>query len=79
MGAVFAGIVRAPVTSIVIFWEMTNNYSIILPLMVANITSYVLSTKLSPGLSMTHCYCRMESTCLTKRNTSYGPSRSVKP
>lgn len=48
MGAVFAGIVRAPVTSIVIFWEMTNNYSIILPLMVANITSYVLSTKLSP-------------------------------
>jgi CIC family chloride channel protein len=48
MGAVFAGIVRAPVTSIVIIFEMTNNYSIILPLMVANIASYVLSTKLSP-------------------------------
>jgi CIC family chloride channel protein len=48
MGAVFAGIVRAPVTSIVIIFEMTNNYAIILPLMVANITSYVLSTKLSP-------------------------------
>ncbi len=48
MGAVFAGVVRAPVTSIVIIFEMTNNYSIILPLMVANITSYVLATKLSP-------------------------------
>ena len=47
MGAVLAGIVRAPVTSIIIF-EMTNNYSLILPLMVANITSYVLATRLSP-------------------------------
>jgi chloride channel protein, CIC family len=48
MGAVFAGIVRAPVTSIVIIFEMTRNYSIILPLMVANIISYVLATRLSP-------------------------------
>jgi CIC family chloride channel protein len=31
MGAVFAGIVRAPVTSVIIIFEMTNNYSIILP------------------------------------------------
>ncbi len=48
MGAVFAGIVRAPVTSIIIIFEMTNNYSIILPLMVANITGYVLASRLSP-------------------------------
>jgi len=48
MGAAFAGIVRAPVTSIVMIFEMTNNYSIILPLMIANITSYALATKLSP-------------------------------
>jgi CIC family chloride channel protein len=48
MGAVFAGVVRAPVTSIIIIFEMTNNYSIILPLMVANIISYLLATKLSP-------------------------------
>jgi CIC family chloride channel protein len=48
MGAVFAGIVRAPVTSIVIIFEMTHNYSIILPLMAANITSYALARRLSP-------------------------------
>src|SRR5262249_22478888 len=48
MGAVFAGVVRAPVTSIVMIFEMTNSYSIILPLMIANITSYVLATKISP-------------------------------
>jgi CIC family chloride channel protein len=49
MGAVFAGIVRAPITSIVIIFEMTNNYSIILPLMAANITSYALARRLSPA------------------------------
>jgi chloride channel protein, CIC family len=48
MGAVFAGIVRAPVTSIIIIFEMTNNYSIILPLMIANITSYLVATEISP-------------------------------
>ncbi len=48
MGAVFAGVVRAPITSIVIIFEMTNNYSIILPLMAANILSYALARRLSP-------------------------------
>jgi chloride channel protein, CIC family len=48
MGAVFAGVVRAPVTSIIMIFEMTNNYSIILPLMIANITSYVVAIELSP-------------------------------
>jgi CIC family chloride channel protein len=48
MGAVFAGIVRAPITSIIMIFEMTNNYSIILPLMIANISSYALASRLSP-------------------------------
>lgn len=49
MGAVFAGIVRAPITSIVIIFEMTNNYSVILPLMAANIASYAIARRLSPA------------------------------
>ncbi len=48
MGAVFAGIVRAPVTSIIIIFEMTDNYSIILPLMIANIISYLVASEISP-------------------------------
>ncbi|HEY7546725.1 MAG TPA: chloride channel protein, partial [Blastocatellia bacterium] len=50
MGAAFAGIVRAPVTSIIIIFEMTNNYSIILPLMIANIISYAVAAELSPPI-----------------------------
>jgi CIC family chloride channel protein len=43
MGAVFAGIIRAPMTSILIIFEMTGGYGLVLPLMVANMTSYALA------------------------------------
>ena len=36
MGAVFAAVVRVPITSILLIFEMTYNYEIILPLMIAN-------------------------------------------
>jgi chloride channel protein, CIC family len=39
MGAVFAGIVRAPMTSVLIIFEMTGSYELILPLMISNRTS----------------------------------------
>jgi CIC family chloride channel protein len=45
MGAVFAGVVRAPITSILIVFEMTNGYGLILPLMIANSTAYFLSKR----------------------------------
>ena len=43
MGAVFAGIVRAPMTSILIVFEMTAGYGLVLPLMIANMTAFVLA------------------------------------
>jgi CIC family chloride channel protein len=48
MGAVFAGIVRAPITSVLIIFEMTNGYGLILPLMIANMTSYGLVRRIRP-------------------------------
>jgi chloride channel protein, CIC family len=48
MGAVFAGIIRAPMTSVLIVVEMSGSYSLILPLMIANATSYVIARRLSP-------------------------------
>jgi CIC family chloride channel protein len=48
MGAVFAGVVRAPITSVLIIIEMTNGYSLILPLMIANMSAYVLARGLRP-------------------------------
>lgn len=43
MGAVFAGIIRAPITSVLIIFEMTGGYGLILPLMIANMTAYALA------------------------------------
>lgn len=43
MGAVFAGIIRAPMTSVLIIFEMTGGYGLILPLMIANMSAYGLA------------------------------------
>ncbi|MDP9002960.1 MAG: chloride channel protein [Myxococcota bacterium] len=48
MGAVFAGIIRAPMTSVLIIIEMTGGYSLILPLMLANMTAYILARHARP-------------------------------
>lgn len=48
MGASFCGVVRAPITSVLIIFEMTQNYSLILPLMIANATAYIVATRLKP-------------------------------
>jgi CIC family chloride channel protein len=47
MAAVFAGAARAPITSIIILFEMTDDYRIILPLMFATVISTLLSEYLS--------------------------------
>ena len=46
MGAAFAGIVRTPMTSVIMIFEVTRDYTIIVPLMIANMCSYVLAQKL---------------------------------
>src|ERR1035438_10286919 len=43
MGAVFAGIVRAPITSVLIIFEMTGGYGLVLPLMIANMSAFALA------------------------------------
>jgi CIC family chloride channel protein len=46
MAAVFAGAAHAPITAIIILFEMTNDYRIILPLMLAVVVSALLSRQL---------------------------------
>jgi CIC family chloride channel protein len=46
MAAVFAGAAHAPITAVIILFEMTNDYRIILPLMLAVVVSTLLSQKL---------------------------------
>ena len=46
MGAVFAGVVRAPMTSVLIIFEMTQDYAVIVPLMIANLISLFVASRL---------------------------------
>lgn len=48
MGAMFAGIVRAPITSVLIIFEMTGSYDLILPLMISNMTAFALARYFRP-------------------------------
>lgn len=45
MGAVFAGIIRAPMTSVLIVFEMTGGYGLVLPLMIANMTAFAIARR----------------------------------
>lgn len=48
MGAVFAGAARAPITAVIILFELTGEYTIILPLMAAIVLATGVSHRLSP-------------------------------
>lgn len=46
MGTAFAGIVRTPLTSVIMIFEITRDYSIIVPLMISNLIAFFISQKL---------------------------------
>ena len=48
MGVLFAGFLRAPMTSVFMVLEVSGNYSVILPVIVANTFAYVISRGLQP-------------------------------
>ncbi len=48
MGRAFAGIVRAPMTSVLMIFETTRDYTVIVPLMISNLVSFFISSRLQP-------------------------------
>ncbi|HEV2324805.1 MAG TPA: chloride channel protein [Terracidiphilus sp.] len=48
MGVLFAGFLRAPMTSVFMVLEISGNYGVIVPVIVANTFAYVISRTLQP-------------------------------
>ena len=48
MGTLFAGIIRAPMTSVFMIFEITQDYQILVPLMLANMLSLTISRRYQP-------------------------------
>jgi CIC family chloride channel protein len=45
MGTAFAGVVRAPMTSVVMIFEITRDYAVIVPLMISSLVSFFISAR----------------------------------
>ena len=48
MGTLFAGIIRAPMTSVFMIFELTQDYQVLVPLMIANMISLLISRRYQP-------------------------------
>jgi chloride channel protein, CIC family len=48
MGTMFAGTLRAPMTSVFMIVEVSGNYSIVLPVMISNTIAYLVSRRFQP-------------------------------
>jgi CIC family chloride channel protein len=46
MGTAFAGIIRTPLTSVIMIFEVTRDYTIIVPLMISNMIAFYISARL---------------------------------
>ncbi|PIE58406.1 MAG: chloride channel protein [Desulfobulbus propionicus] len=69
MAAVFAACAHAPLTAILIVFEMSNDYSLILPLMVAAVTASYAALYLHPE--------SMYTTKLTRRGIRFSQGRDL--
>ncbi len=54
MGAFFTGVVRVPVTAIVIVFELHRNFNVVLPLMLTCAVSYITAESIHPGSLYQH-------------------------
>lgn len=76
MGAAFAGIVRVPFTSVVMVFELTRDYTIIVPLMIANMVSYFVASRLQPE-PIYAALLHQDGIRLPQRHTSPDDERGV--
>jgi chloride channel protein, CIC family len=58
MSAVFSAITRRPITAIVIVWEMTAKFNLILPLMIGSVVAYLVAEQLFPDSIYQHLLAR---------------------
>ena len=73
MGTLFAGIIRAPMTSVFMIFEITQDYQILVPLMVANLLSFLISRRFQP-VPMYHALLQQDRVHLPSATTRVAPA-----
>lgn len=77
MGTLFAGIIRAPMTSVFMVFEITQDYQILVPLMVANLLSFVISRRFQP-VPVYHALLQQDGIHLAEGGEPSGRSLTVR-
>jgi CIC family chloride channel protein len=54
MGAFFSAVTRGPITAIVIVFEMTTDFNLVLPLMIGSVTAYLVAEAMHGGSIYKH-------------------------
>ena len=67
MGTAFAGIVRTPLASVIMIFELTRDYSIIVPLMISNLIAFYVSHRIQRVPIYRRLRFRTASICRTTR------------
>jgi chloride channel protein, CIC family len=49
MGAFFSAVTRGPITAIVIVFEITTDFNLVLPLMIGSVVAYLISDRIASG------------------------------
>jgi len=73
MGTLFAGIIRAPMTSVFMIFEITQDYQILVPLMVANMLSLIISQHFQP-MPVYHALLAQDGIHLPGMDKDKGPA-----
>ena len=73
MGTLFAGIIRAPMTSVLMIFEITQDYQILVPLMVANLLSFLISRRFQP-VPVYHALLQQDHVHLPSAATRVAPA-----
>jgi len=73
MGTLFAGIIRAPMTSVFMIFEITQDYQILVPLMVANLLSFLISRRFQP-MPVYHALLQQDRVHLPSPTTRLTPA-----
>ncbi|MFM7615562.1 MAG: chloride channel protein, partial [Synechococcales cyanobacterium] len=54
MGGFFSAVTRTPITAIVLIFEMTTNFNLVLPLMIVSVSAYFVAERVSSGSLYDH-------------------------
>ncbi|WP_414527446.1 chloride channel protein [Nodularia chucula] len=71
MGGFFSAVSKVPITAIVIVFEMTTDFNLVLPLMIVSVAAYLVSEKVIPG-SLYDKLLELKGITITKAASSEG-------